>query len=332
MNDLFQMPIKKGVDNVLDLIGTANDQNTTVMGKANQILGKVEDLAAASSGSSGDEMFVINALLSDDEGLNEWAFRQPNIGSIINNAFELGSSALAGCATVEAIAANSTAIAAISGNVNAMKACARNEVLAPNFIQQMPDEMALRMGYGYLKYNVGALVTIDYYGTPTQFRVVHKNYKTTNKIVLVSENILNSYVWHTSAANNYSSSALRTFLNSNVLGGFSQEIQDAIVTTAVACHNKATAVTCNDKIWALSYAEVGLGTATYAPAEGSVLSYFSSGGTNARIKTQNGTAAIWWLRTPYSDGTGNAWIVSAGGSATNYNVTGGQGVVPAFEI
>jgi len=159
----------------------------------------------------------------------------------------------------------------------------------------MPDEMALRMGYGYLKYEVGALVTLDYYGTPTQFRVAHKNYKTTNKIVLVAENIINSYVWHTSNTNNYSSCALRTFLNNNVLGGFSQEIQDAIVTTAVACHNKATAVTCNDKIWPLSMTEVGLSDGN-APAEGSALSYFKNGGTNARIKTQNGTAATWWLR------------------------------------
>lgn len=236
------------------------------------------------------------------------------------------------CETVEEIAASSEALAAISTNEYAMKACAKSEILGPSFVEYMPDEMALRMGLGYLKFSVGDLVTLMFNNYPTQFRVVHKNYKTTNKIVLVAENILEAQMWHSSNVNKYSSCALRTYLNDTILSGFSDEIQDAIVTTAVACHDKTTAKTCNDKIWLPSYAEVGLGTNDYAPAEGSVWDYYKNKGAVGRIKTRNGEAAIWWLRTPNSNGGAFAWNVKADGSANGNYCSDGYGVVPAFEI
>ena len=291
----------------------------------------VEEVIANAGGNS-EEGFTIIGMLSDDASLNEWAFRQKKIGDVLNKAFELNSEALADCETVAEISASSAALAAIGTNVNAMKVCAKHRTLAASFIEYAPDELVLQMGLGYLRYNVGDLVTLDMYGVPTPFRVAHKDYKTTNKIVLVAENAITSNVWHTSNVNSYSSCSMRTYLNDNVLAGFSEEIQDAIVTTAVACHNKATAKTCNDKIWLLSYAEVGLGTNSNAPAEGSVLSYFSTGGQTSRIKTLNGEAVIWWLRTPISNGDTSAWYVKADGSANYNNCSGTYGVVPAFEI
>lgn len=38
----------------------------------------------------------------------------------------------------------------------------------------------------------------------------------------------------------------------------------------------------------------------------------------------------WWLRTPYSNNSNNAWNVNADGTANNNNVTNSNGVVPAI--
>lgn len=89
-----------------------------------------------------------------------------------------------------------------------------------------------------------------------------------------------------------------------------------------------TAVTCNDKIWAPSFAEVGFGTNNFAPVEGSKLDGFSD--NESRKKNDAG----WWLRTPYTYDFGYAWGVGSDGSQ-NYRRVGSTiygGVVAAFEI
>lgn len=329
MIDVHTLSIKKTCKQINSKIGT----NTDAAGAGTVFAGLAESMALLRAYTETDPnlMFVINGLLSDSASLRDWAFRQDSIGQAINEAFELNSDALAACTSVEEIAANSTAITAISSSTEAIAVCKYNNVLLPKLINYVSDdELILAAGLGYLKYAVGDTVRLTYYGEVKIFRVVHKNYKTTNKIVLVSEDNLTNATWATGGANNYSTSDLRTFLNSTVLSGFSDEIQNAIVVTSVACHNNTTAVTCKDKIWALSYAEVGLGTNTYAPAEGSALSYFNSAAR--RIKYLNGTAAYWWLRTPYTSPTNYAWLVSSSGSGGNSNVTHSYGVVPAFEI
>ena len=335
MNDLLDMRIKKGVEETLDLIGTQEDTKDTLMGRTYEIKNILEDVSEkltaeeeSSGGSSADEMFVINALLSDDEGLNEWAFRQSGIGMIINNAFNLGSSALALCDTVTQIAANSSAMSAIAANMWATKACSKNSVLAAG----CADDYILANGYGYAFYEVGDIVNLTYDGIKTPFRVVHKNYLVDNTIVLVSENILVNYNWHSSNTNNYSSCALRTYLNGTILGKFSSAIQSAIRSVPVSCHNKSTAVTCTDKIWALSFAEVGLGTNQYAPVEGYALDYFARGGANARIKSLNGSVSTWWLRTPYSYNSTRAWHVITDGYSNYHYCNNSNGVVPALVI
>lgn len=273
---------------------------------------------------------LINSLLSDSVNANKWALRQTGVGAALNDAFDMNNSTLAGLSTASAIAANKSVLLAIVDNTDAYNVCKNNTTIA-NAINNISDETYLVNGYGYKMFNVGDTVSLNYGGTATTFRVVHKNYKTTNKIVLLSENILVNYKWD-SSNNNYSESDIRTYLNGTVLGKFSSAIQNAIVTTSVACHNNSTAVTCKDKIWLPSYAEVGLGTHNYAPVEGSCFSYFSTDATNRRIKKLNGTANYWWLRTPYSGDSYIAWRVGTDGSGNRGGVTNSYGVVPAFEI
>lgn len=284
--------------------------------------------AMQSAGGSGDMLFVLFGLYSDDEGIWEWCFRQPQIGQALNAGFNLGSDALDDCESVAEIVANADVIAKIGANADAVAICSKDPTLAAALISYMDDESVLAAGLGYQKFAVGTEVTLDWYGNPTKFIVAHKGYKTSGKIVLVSKTFLGGHIWAAGANsnyNNYSCSGLRTYLNTTVLEGFSDRIQAAIAQTAVACHDKSTAVTCNDKIWALSYAEAGLGTNQYAPVEGSALSYFNSA-------ARRSLGGIWWLRTPYSSNTGGAWGVSTDGTATYNSTTDDCGVVPAFEI
>lgn len=284
--------------------------------------------AMQSAGGSGDMLFVLFGLYSDDEGIWEWCFRQPQIGQALNAGFNLGSDALDDCESVAEIVANADVIAKIGANADAVAICSKDPTLAAALISYMDDESVLAAGLGYQKFSVGNEVTLDWYGNPTKFIVAHKGYKTSGKIVLVSKTFLGGHIWAAGediSYNNYSCSGLRTYLNTTVLEGFSDRIQAAIAQTAVACHDKATAATCNDKIWALSHAEAGLDTHQYAPVEGSALSYFNSA-------ARRSLGGIWWLRTPYSNNASNAWRVTTDGTANADGTTLEYGVVPAFEI
>lgn len=283
----------------------------------------------SSSGSGGTVVVPANvdtirlALMSDDFVQNEWAFRQSNIGAIINDAFALSSEDLAGCVTVDDIAGSPTAIEAISENSYATYVCSKNDTLA-TALGMNTDEKVLAAGLGYLKYEVGDTVQLTYGGAKRSFIVARKDYMTQNKIVLISTDILENNVWDAGGKNNYSSSTLRTYLNSTMLKKFSAEIQAAMVTSPVPCHNGNKATTCNDKIWIPSCTEVGF-SGSYMPTEGQSLSAYKDGG----LLTKD---AVWWLRTPGTSGTSFAWSVTAKATASMYGVTSSNGVVCAFEI
>lgn len=194
----------------------------------------------------------------------------------------------------------------------------------------MTDEEILVSGRGYLAFNVGDIVTLAWFGKSTEFRVAHKGYKTENKIVLVKETIETFHPYHRDWNNNYFESHIREYLNRIMLHGFSTDVQNAIVETPVECFVDGEIKTANDKLWLMSRTEVGLGSSRYAPKEGSPFDYFTD--DESRKKTFNGDREWYWLRTPYSDSTSNAWDVTTGGTAGDDNTTNGDGVVPAFEI
>ena len=312
------------IDEIADKITSAK---TEILNKIELVNTSVNN--TYTSVTNVNTLNLVNNLLSASSNANKWALRQTGIGAALNSAFDMNNSTLAGLNTAANIAANQSALLAILKNDEAYNVCKLNTTIN-NAFKSLDNETVLANGLGYKVFSVGDTVSIKYGGTATTFRVVHKNYKTTNKIVLVSENILTKQYWHNSNANNYSTSSIRTYLNGTVLGNFSSAIQNAIVTTSVACHNKLTAVTCKDKIWLPSFAEVGLGTNDYTPVEGTAWSYFTSAST--RIKKYSGTANVWWLRTPYTYYSSSAWCVDTDGSTTDSTVTGSCGVVPAFEI
>lgn len=194
----------------------------------------------------------------------------------------------------------------------------------------MTDEEILVSGRGYLAFNVGDIVTLMWFGKPTEFRVVHKGYKTENKIVLVKETIETFHPYHRDWNNNYFESHIREYLNRIMLHGFSADVQNAIAETPVEYYANGEIKTVHDKLWLMSRTEIGLGSSRYAPKEGSPFDYFVD--DESRKKTFAGDRELYWLRTPSSYTTNYAWRVSADGTANGNNTACDCGVVPAFEI
>lgn len=275
-----------------------------------------------------DKMLIANSLMSNNDAQIDWAFRQYGVGGALNAAFGLDSTALAECNTVNEIAASTAAINAIKTNSEAVAVCCKNSVL----IQKFSDEDIIASGSGYVKFNVGDLITLNYGGNATNFRVVHKNYLTQNKIVLLTEDCAFAKKWNTTNNNDYSTSTIREYLNSTVLSGFSQKIQNAITAPNLQCHDNGTEKILNDKIWLPSHREMNFHDIQYAPVEGSVFNYYIIDGDSKRIKKFNNNSVAWWMRTPETNLATDAWYVSSGGSSDSYRVTTNYGVAFALEI
>lgn len=174
---------------------------------------------------------LVEALLSNNEDWQKWALNQNGIGAALNSAFNLNSSVLANCNTATEIARNNSALNDIIKNSSALNTCLKNDVLKNSLAPLTTSEYLLGAGLGYIHYNVGDVVQLKMSGSNKDFKVVHKNYKTQNKIVLCSVNIVNtSMAWSTSESY-YETSNLRQYLNSAVLSQFSPTIQSAIVQT-----------------------------------------------------------------------------------------------------
>jgi hypothetical protein len=277
--------------------------------------------------TSLDKMIIINSLLSNNDTQIDWAFRQNGIGSALDMACNVNSAALAACDTVNEIAASTAALDAIKANKLAFEICCKNETI----VQKFSDEDIIAAGIGSTVFEVADLVTLNYNGNATKFRVVHRDYLTKGKIVLLSEDCVSQEKWNANDTNNYSPSTIRTYLNSTVLKGFSQKIQNAITMPDLPCHDNTTAKILNDKIWLPSYTEVGYNGSQYAPVEGSVFDYYNGAFDSKRIKKFNNNAVYWWLRTPYINAA-SAWGVRSNGSAGNGGVTSSNGVAFALEI
>lgn len=149
--------------------------------------------------------------------------------------------------------------------------------------------------------------------------------------------------WHSSNVNKLESSTIHSYLNSTFLNLFDSNIKDAIKQVKIPYRknggsggsDQSGANGLSAKIFLLSGYEVGFSRSDgYFPADGAKLSYFESGtGTSAnnkRIANLNGSAAIWWLRSPHTDVTNGVWDVQSSGSYGYSGVSAGCGVRPAL--
>lgn len=199
---------------------------------------------------------------------------------------------------------------------------------------------------------VGSTVKLKVNGTAKEFIVVHQGKPSSlyddscNGTWLLMKDIYENRVWQSGNINKYESSDIHTYLNNTFLNLFESNIRDAIKQVKIPYRknggsggtDQSGANGLSAKIFLLSGYEVGWTTSDYSyfPVDGAKLSYFESGtGTSAnnkRIANLNGSAAGWWLRSPYTFSTNFGWLVRSDGYYGGYFASDSYGIRPALVL
>lgn len=197
---------------------------------------------------------------------------------------------------------------------------------------------------------VGSTVKLNVDGALKEFLVVHQGKPSSiyddscNGTWLLMKDCYVSRAWHSSNVNKYESSDINTYLNNTFLKLLDSNIQDAIKQVKIPYRqnggsggtDRNGANGLSTKIFLLSGYEVGFTTSdnSYFPVDGAKLSYFESGtgssALNKRIAYLNGSAAFWWLRSPYTSVTNFVWGVYSDGSYGGGDASDSYGIRPAL--
>lgn len=195
---------------------------------------------------------------------------------------------------------------------------------------------------------VGSVVKIKVNGTLRNFIVVHQGKPSSiydascDGTWLLMEDIYETRQWHSSNVNDYANSTIHSYLNSTFLNLIDANIRAQIKQAKIPYRpGSGTSQSVNSganglsaKIFLLSDREVGYTQSNvnqYIVNDGAKLSYFQDGnGTTEKIAKLNGSAARWWLRSPYTNDSSSAWVVDSNGSAGHSSCTYAYGVRPAL--
>ena len=197
---------------------------------------------------------------------------------------------------------------------------------------------------------VGSTVKLKVNGTAKEFIVVHQGKPSSlydnscDGTWLLMKDIYENRQWHNSNVNNLENSTIHSYLNGTFLNLFESNIRDAIKQVKLPYRKNggsggsdqsgANGLLC--KIFLLSGYEIGFTTSdnSYFPVDGAKLSYFEAGtgssALNKRIAYLNGSAASWWLRSPYTDYTNNVWHVYTNGYCDDCLASNSCGIRPAL--
>lgn len=194
-------------------------------------------------------------------------------------------------------------------------------------------------------------VLLNENGSPVNYIVVHQGLPSDmydascDGTWLLRKDIAENRKWHSSYSNSYKASTIHTYLNGTFLNLFDADIREVIKqvkipyvngTSDAAVASGSSGLSC--KIFLLSGYEVGFRTSDNSnfPVDGVKLSYFDAGigssANNKRIAKLNGSATVWWLRSPRTDITPNAWGVGPDGNHYSDGCTSSHGVRPALVL
>lgn len=199
---------------------------------------------------------------------------------------------------------------------------------------------------------VGSIVKLKENGAAVNYIVVHQgrpssSYDTScDGTWLLRQDIAENRVWDSGNSNVLESSDIQSYLNGTWINRYDSDIRSAIKQVKIPYRQNggsggtdrtgANGLSC--KIFLLSGREVGFtnNESSYFPNDGSKLSYFESGnGSSAqqkRVATLNGSATLWWLRSPYTNGTVNVWFVVSNGGCHDWYANDSCGVRPALVL
>lgn len=196
---------------------------------------------------------------------------------------------------------------------------------------------------------IGSTIKLKVNGSAKDFIVVHQGKPSSvyddscNGTWLLMKDIYESRQWHSSNTNDYANSTIHSYLNSTFLAMFDSNIQKAIKQVKLPYRKgsgTSTTVTSGSnglsaKIFLLSATETSFNFSSYMPSgEGAELAYFKGCADNSadskRVAYLNGSAADWWLRSPFCGNFNLALCVGSHGDWRGSGCSNSYGVRPAL--
>ena len=195
---------------------------------------------------------------------------------------------------------------------------------------------------------IGSTIKLKVNGSARNFIVVHQGKPSSvyddscNGTWLLMQDIYENRAWHSSNTNDYANSTIHSYLNSTFLNLFESNIKNAIKQVKLPYRKgsgTSTTVTSGSnglsaKIFLLSATETSFNFSDMPSGEGAELAYFKGCADNSsdskRVAYLNGSATVWWLRSPYCNGFSYALCVNSNGDWGVRSCSGSYGIRPAL--
>lgn len=195
---------------------------------------------------------------------------------------------------------------------------------------------------------IGSTIKLKVNGSAKDFIVVHQGKPSSvyddscNGTWLLMKDIYENRQWHNSNTNDYANSTIHSYLNSTFLNLFESNIKNAIKQVKLPYRKgsgTSTTVTSGSnglsaKIFLLSATETSFSFSYMPSGEGAELAYFKGCADNSsdskRVAYLNGSAAGWWLRSPYCGGFNYALCVNSNGDWNYGYCSNSCGIRPAL--
>lgn len=195
---------------------------------------------------------------------------------------------------------------------------------------------------------IGSTIKLKVNGSAKDFIVVHQGKPSSvyddscNGTWLLMKDIYENRQWHSSNTNDYANSTIHSYLNSTFLNLFESNIKNAIKQVKLPYrkgNGTSTTVTSGSnglsaKIFLLSATETSFSFSSMPSGEGAELAYFKGCVDNSsdskRVAYLNGSATVWWLRSPGCYGFHFALYVNSDGDWNGYSCSYSGGIRPAL--
>ena len=175
--------------------------------------------------------------------------------------------------------------------------------------------------------SAGSLVKLNENGVAKKYIMLGYNHYGKAEVTLLRKDAVGNRAYNAcqSGYNVYNGNSLDSFCNEQHIQCLDPVIRACLVNVPIPTTDghvngtwSATVRNLMRKCFSLSAAEVGNGG-----SDGTAFSYLSTQANRIAYQDETTTAVNWWLRSPYSGGSGGACGVGAGGVFDYYNVYNG---------